>query len=204
VTSRLFTLPDDCVVYPAHDYRGLTASSILEEKRFNPRLGGDRSKSDFEGFMRNLGLAHPKQIEEAVPANKRCGQIPAAEQKLQPHWAPLHRSYAGIDEIEPEWLAAHRDEALILDVREPDEFTGALGHIEGAVLLPLGHLAAHLESIDRDRPVVAVCRSGGRSAQACVLLRKQGLERVANLPGGMLHWHDLGLPVVFSAPRGGN
>jgi len=196
VCSQLFTLPDDCVVYPAHDYRGLTASSIYEEKRFNPRLGGDRNEGDFEGFMKNLGLAHPKQIDQAVPANRVCGRIPAAEAQPADAWAPLRRTYAGIDEIDPEWVAAHRDAARVLDVREPDEFTGPMGHIEAAALVPLGQLAARLESIEDDRPIVTVCRSGGRSAQAFTLLRKAGFERVANLNGGMLRWHELGLPVT--------
>lgn len=196
ITSQLFTLPDDCVVYPAHDYRGLTASSIAEEKRFNPRIGGDRNESDFAGYMQNLGLAHPKKIDEAVPANKLCGRIPAAESALMQHWAPLHRTHAGVDEIDPEWVAAHRGSAEIIDVREADEYFGPFGHIEGATLLPLGQLAAQLESIDRDKPIVTVCRSGGRSAQALVLLKRAGVDQVANLSGGMIRWHQLGLPVT--------
>jgi sulfur dioxygenase len=196
VVEELFTLPDDCLVYPAHDYRGLTASSIGEEKRFNPRLGGKRNESDFEGFMRNLGLAHPNRIEEALPANEVCGRIPAAELPMTDNWAPLRRTHAGIDEIDPEWVASHRGAATIVDVREPSEFVGPYGHIEDATLIPLGQLLTEVESLDRTRPVVAVCRSGGRSAQACMLLQRAGLEQVANLTGGMIRWHELGLPVV--------
>jgi glyoxylase-like metal-dependent hydrolase (beta-lactamase superfamily II)/rhodanese-related sulfurtransferase len=195
VRSQLFTLPHDCIVYPAHDYRGLSASSIGEEKRFNPRLGGDRDESDFEGLMQNLGLAHPKQIEHAVPANRACGRIPAAEAALSSDWAPLHRTYAGIDEIDAEWVAAHHESARVIDVREADEFTGPLGHIEGASLIPLGQLAGRIDEIETDTPLVTVCRSGGRSAQAWVMLRRAGFERVVNLTGGMLAWHELGLPV---------
>ena len=195
VTKRLFSLPEDCSVYPAHDYRGLTSSSIYEEKRFNPRLGGQRNQGDFEGLMQNLGLAHPKQIDQAVPANRVCGRIPAAETPLDCDWAPLERTYAGIDEIEPETVATRGGDWQIVDVREPGEYTGPYGHIEGARLLPLGELAARLETIDRGRPVVTVCRSGGRSAQAWVLLKRAGFERVANLSGGMMRWHEFGLPV---------
>ena len=199
VVGELFTLPDDCVVYPAHDYRGLTSSSIYEEKRFNPRLGGDRNEADFEGFMKNLGLAHPKRIDEALPANQLCGRIQAAESSMNESWAPLQRTYAGIDEINPEWVAAHCDETLILDVREPDEYVGSLGHIEGAVLIPLAQLPAQVASIETEKPIVTVCRSGGRSAQAFVLLKRAGLDRVANLTGGMIHWHEFGLPVTHDA-----
>jgi glyoxylase-like metal-dependent hydrolase (beta-lactamase superfamily II) len=195
VRRELFSLPDECLVYPAHDYRGLTASSIGEERLHNPRLGGERNEGDFEGTMQNLGLAHPKQIEHAVPANLVCGRIPAATVPLGSDWAPLQRNYAGIDEIDPEWVATHGDEARVIDVREPEEFVGPLGHIAGAELLPMRELMGSLGAIPRDKPIVTVCRSGGRSAQAFVLLKRAGIERVANLAGGMLRWHENGLPV---------
>lgn len=110
-------------------------------------------------------------------------------------WAPLQRNSAGIDEVDPEWVATHGDEALLIDVREPDEFVGPLGHIAGAELLPLRELLGTLGAIPRDKPIVTVCRSGARSAQAFVLLKRAGVERVANLMGGMLRWHEYGLPV---------
>ena len=69
VREQIFTLPDECLLYPAHDYRGLTVTSVAEEKRFNPRLGGAIGLGDFTGHMANLKLAHPKQIDVAVPAN---------------------------------------------------------------------------------------------------------------------------------------
>lgn len=77
VTERLFTLPDETLVYPAHDYRGLTVSTIAEEKRFNPRFLG-RTRQQFIEFMDNLDLPDPKKIMEAVPANERCGNVASA------------------------------------------------------------------------------------------------------------------------------
>jgi sulfur dioxygenase len=74
VTQYLFTLPDDTWVYPAHDYRGQTVSTIGEEKRWNPRFV-DRTKPDFIEFMQNLNLPDPKKMMEAVPANQACGQV---------------------------------------------------------------------------------------------------------------------------------
>jgi len=71
VTSKLFTLPDAVKVYPAHDYRGQTVSTIGEEKRFNPRL--TLSREAFVAFMQELKLPHPKKMMEAVPANRHCG-----------------------------------------------------------------------------------------------------------------------------------
>ena len=74
VHQQIFTLPDDCLLYPAHDYRGLTVTSVREERRFNPRLGGEIGEADFAGYMKNLHLAHPKKIDVAVPANLKCGR----------------------------------------------------------------------------------------------------------------------------------
>eukprot|EP00565_Helicotheca_tamesis_P006857 CAMPEP_0185725776 /NCGR_PEP_ID=MMETSP1171-20130828/1945_1 /TAXON_ID=374046 /ORGANISM="Helicotheca tamensis, Strain CCMP826" /LENGTH=253 /DNA_ID=CAMNT_0028393983 /DNA_START=188 /DNA_END=949 /DNA_ORIENTATION=- len=78
VHSQLFSLPDDCVVYPAHDYKGRTSSKIGDEKANNPRLGGGKKKEEFVEIMNNLGLAYPKKIDVAVPANMRCG-VPDVE-----------------------------------------------------------------------------------------------------------------------------
>ena len=199
IHEQIFTLPDDCLLYPAHDYRGLTVTSVAEERRFNPRIGGEISLGDFTGYMKNLGLAHPKLMEIAVPANLRCGrpESPEAggEAEADPDWAPLRYSFAGVWEIDPHGLEEHAGGVQILDVREPGEFTGPLGHIPGAVLIPLGELAKRSAELSCERPIVAVCRAGGRSAQATVILQKAGFQEVANLTGGMLRWRAEGHPV---------
>jgi glyoxylase-like metal-dependent hydrolase (beta-lactamase superfamily II)/rhodanese-related sulfurtransferase len=196
VHTQIFTLPEACLLYPAHDYRGLTVTSVGEERRFNPRLGGEISETDFAGYMDNLHLPHPKQIDVAVPANQRCGQ-PANEAAAltTQNWAPLTYTFAGIWELAPQALEEAGPQVQIVDVREPEEFTGALGHIRGAKLIPLGQLAQRTGELDRSRPVVSVCRAGGRSAQAVVILQKAGLDKVANLAGGMLRWRANGHPV---------
>ncbi len=74
VHEKLFTLPDETFVYPAHDYRGFTVSTIGEEKRLNPRLGGAMTLESFVTLMKNLDLPPPGKIHEAVPANRACGQ----------------------------------------------------------------------------------------------------------------------------------
>lgn len=71
VHKKLFTLPQDYTVYPAHDYNGRTCSTIFEEKKFNPRL--TKSKDEFMNIMANLNLAYPKLIDLAVPRNLNCG-----------------------------------------------------------------------------------------------------------------------------------
>jgi len=197
VHERIFSLPGGCLLYPGHDYRGNTVTTVAEERAFNPRLGGQLSESDFVGYMQNLGLPHPKQIDVAVPANRRCGYSDAAAAaQAAPGWAPLAFTYAGFWEVAAPWVEEHLGAVQVVDVREPEEFTGPLGHIAGARLLPLGQLGAGLGALDRERPVVTVCRAGGRSAQAAQLLQKAGFARVANLAGGMLRWHAQGLPVV--------
>jgi glyoxylase-like metal-dependent hydrolase (beta-lactamase superfamily II)/rhodanese-related sulfurtransferase len=196
VHDRIFALPDECLVYPGHDYRGSTMTSVGEEKLYNPRLGGDIGLDDFRGYMDNLGLAHPNKIDIAVPANLRCGEPDNPEAAAAgPDWAPLTFTYAGFWELQPAWLEEHRKQVQIVDVREPDEFTGILGHVEGARLMPLGKLHDCMASLDKDRPVVTVCRSGARSAQAALMLEKGGFGRVANLAGGMLRWRSQRLPV---------
>jgi len=187
VREQIFTLPDHCLVYPGHDYRGLTVTSVGEEKLYNPRLAESVGESDFVGYMSNLGLPHPKQMDIALPANLKCGK-PEKTTTLDPDWAPLTYTFGGIWEVQPHWLEEHLREVQIVDVREPDEFDGALGHVPGARLIPLAALTARVAELSIAQPTVVVCRSGARSAQATALLGKCGFEKVANLSGGMLRW----------------
>jgi sulfur dioxygenase len=196
VHSQIFSLPDDCLIYPGHDYKGLTVTSVGEERMFNPRLGGQILCEDFAGYMSHLGLAHPKLMDIAVPANLRCGepedgQAPA----LTPDWAPLTYTFAGIWEIQPHWLEENADLVQIVDVRTDEEFNGPLGHIRGAELFPLSDLEERIGALSADKPVVMVCRSGARSAQATMKLAKAGAKNVANLAGGMLRWRAQRYPV---------
>ncbi len=197
VHSQIFTLPDSCLIYPGHDYRGLTATSVAEERQFNPRLGGALSENDFAGYMNNLGLAHPKQMEIAVPANLKCGRPDETQRHdSESDWAPLNYTFAGIWEIQPQWVEEHLRDVQILDVREQEEFDGPLGHIPGAKLIPLGRLGKQLDKIAKGQPIVTVCRAGGRSARASLMLQQAGFSNVANLAGGILRWRAQNLTVV--------
>src|SRR5437588_618946 len=200
IHEQIFTLPDDCLLYPAHDYRGLTVTSVAEERRFNPRIGGEIGIGDFTGYMKNLRLAHPKLLDIAVPANLRCGQpeIDAAAESTSPAdpgWATLRYSFAGVWEIDPLGLEEHTAAVQVLDVREPEEFTGPLGHIRDAILIPLGDLAKRAGELSRDRPIVAVCRAGRRPAPATNIRHAAGFKDVLNPTGGMLRWRAEGHPV---------
>jgi len=77
ITTQLFPLPDETLVFPGHDYNGRWVSSIAQERRSNPRLGGT-TEAEFIEIMDNLNLPEPKHIHEAVPTNQRCGRSEAA------------------------------------------------------------------------------------------------------------------------------
>ena len=194
IREQLFTLGDGCAVYPAHDYEGRTSSTIGEEKTCNPRIGGGACEEDFVGYMKNLGLPHPKQLAVAVPANMRAGRPEGGDAPVAPPWGPVVTTYAGLQEIEPEWVARERSAVHVLDVRSAAEFDGELGHIEGAQLIPLDELRARVSEVTADKPVIVVCQTGRRAGMGTLILGKAGLTRVANLAGGMVRWRDLGLP----------
>ncbi len=198
ITEQIFSLPDHCVIFPGHDYNGRTMSSVAEERAHNPRIGGRADERDFVGFMENLNLPHPKQIAVAVPANLRCGKPQDEKVPRAAEWGPVRRSYAGLLEIDPQWVAEHLGEVHVLDVRQREELDDRLGRIAESQFIPLNDLKDRLAEIPKDKPVIPVCHAGMRSAQATVILRDAGFPRVANLYGGMLLWHEMGLPVLRS------
>lgn len=200
ITQQLFSLPDECLVYPGHDYSGRTLSCIGEERAHNPRIGGQADERDFVGFMENLHLPHPKQLAVALPANLRSGRPEDGKLPLLADWGPVRQTYAGLLEIEPEWVSEHLDDVLLLDVRLPEEMDERLGRIKGVQLLPLNELKDRMDALPKDRPVITVCHAGMRSGQATVILKQGGFSRLANMRGGMLMWQQLGLPVERRSP----
>ena len=192
ITQKLFALADDTLIFPAHDYRGHSHSTIGEEKRSNPRLAGHTRQAYVE-LMNNLGLPLPEKIQEALQANLSAIEDGSVQ------FPPL----AKLSEVRQLTPAAvqnrlvHGPAPLLLDVREPDEFVGELGHIRGSHLIPLKELAARAAELAEHThsDVVTICRSGVRSTTAAALLAGLGFDHVANLKGGMLDWNDAGLPV---------
>jgi rhodanese-related sulfurtransferase len=91
--------------------------------------------------------------------------------------------------------------ALIVDVREPNEY--AQLRAKGAVLLPLGRLNNRVKDLPRDRELLLMCRTGARSANATKFLQAQGFENVTNVNGGMVAWHNAGLPSSSGQPEAG-
>lgn len=102
---------------------------------------------------------------------------------------------AGHRDVHPAAVTLPPVEVRIIDVREPHEFVGELGHVPGSTLVPLGALMAQAVGWPKDVEYLLVCRSGGRSAQASMALTRAGFGRVMNLVGGMLAWNQAGLSV---------
>lgn len=102
--------------------------------------------------------------------------------------------------MDPKLTYERLHELQILDVREPFEWE--MGHIEGAQHIPMGEIASRLDDIAHDKSLVAVCRSGSRSAEVTGMLRDKGFE-IENLDGGLKAWAEAGLPVVSSKGEAG-
>ena len=124
VHDKIFTLDDDTKIYPGHDYKGRTMSTVGEEKALNPRLGGGKTEDQFVEIMANLKLAYPKKIDEAVPANLKCGlpegRVPQDARDVV--WAPMKRSATGVPEVTAAWVkeTMTRGDYRLIDVREAD------------------------------------------------------------------------------------
>ena len=192
ITKKLFRLPDTTLVFPAHDYRGHTQSTIGEEKRTNPRVAG-HSRAAYIDLMNNLGLPLPDKIQEALQANQSAIEdesvhFPSLSQVNQVRQLTPR-------EVTTRLTAAHPP--LVLDVRESDEFSGELGHIPGSTLVPLRELSERATELApyKDKDVIVVCRAGVRSATAAAILTSLGFEHVWNLKGGMLEWDEAHLAV---------
>ena len=96
VRDKLFTLPGEQLVYPAHDYQGRRVSSIAQEKQRNPRLGQDKGLEEFRQIMAGLNLPYPKFIDHAVPGNRQCGVCPPdLPQELQKYCGEMAHSPQG-------------------------------------------------------------------------------------------------------------
>ncbi|MCB9587494.1 MAG: MBL fold metallo-hydrolase [Polyangiaceae bacterium] len=183
ITGVLFELPADTQVFPGHDYRGHATSTIAEERSHNPRVAG-RTREQFIELMNNLQLAKPRRIDEAIRANRVCGNTSAP-------FASLPKAPTGYFQLQADEFVQAVPDARLIDVREPAEFEGDLGHVQNAELVPLSTVARAAKDWSRDQPLLMICRSGRRSAMAAEQLLGMGFEQVANLEGGMLAYHHV-------------
>ena len=205
ITQRLFTLPDDTIVYPGHDYKGRWISNIAQERTSNSRIAG-KTKAEFLDIMENLNLPKPKLIDMAVPANRYCGideelANQAAEQRVEgsdpKRQTPsmediINQAIQNITEIDP--LKAKEiisnSSVTIVDVREEHEFNA--GFIEEAILLPRGVLEFKIHTIpelsDKSAAIIVYCHSGKRAALSADTLQNMGYTNVLSIAGGYEAW----------------
>ncbi len=205
--GKLMPLAGKTLVFPAHDYRGKTHSVLAEERRSNPYLQ-KRTREEYVEWLRNRAQPTPDWMLEVLKANLACAQDPRVA------WVPVDSPACdaipgaglGVNEesvptksidVLREQLRSRSGRPVVVDVREPDEYNGELGHIDDSLLLPLGQLASRLDDLEpyRDRDIVTVCQSGNRSVSGASILTKAGFSHVSSLEGGMMSWNERGLPI---------
>lgn len=188
--GKLLKLDSALKVYPAHDYKGRSSTTIAEELANNPRLQ-KRERTEFTEMMRQLNLTAPDHLTEALRANlsgaKTVTQLLAEASAMVPFMAP--------QELKAR-LDADAHDLLVLDVREKDSYDS--GHIPSAKHLPRGQLELRVnkELPDPTLRIVACCELGAMiSTLAVATLRQLGFSRAAALDGGMKAWRASGYPV---------
>ncbi|WP_269724250.1 MBL fold metallo-hydrolase [Nitrosococcus watsonii] len=200
ITQKLFTLPGETIVYPGHDYNGRWVSSIEQERTRNGRLAG-KTRSEFIEIMNNLNLPKPQRIDEAVPANRRCGlteeeirqdTMMMGEKRVSTPQDLVQEARKQVREIDVATVKQRLGDGktAIIDVREPEEF--AAGHLPGAINVPRGVLEFRLgntaELADPNVPIMLYCQTGGRAALAAWSLKCLGYTDAVLIAGGYDAW----------------
>ncbi|MBN1984503.1 MAG: MBL fold metallo-hydrolase [Chitinivibrionales bacterium] len=195
----ILSLPEELMVYPAHDYRSRTPSNLKQQKKTNPHLK-PRSKQEFVNYLEELKLGPADWMKDVLKANYACAQSPNAA------WIPtdspacevkgtmtLGANEVAVGSIPPSVLAQKlrsKQPPVLLDVREKNELSGPLGALEGIVHIPISQLSHRIDELNRhkDREIITVCKSGGRAHTAAQILTAAGFRSVTVLAGGMIAW----------------
>jgi glyoxylase-like metal-dependent hydrolase (beta-lactamase superfamily II)/rhodanese-related sulfurtransferase len=191
IFNKLLRLPDETLVFPAHDYKGETVSTIGEEKTFNPRLTV-KSVDEYVALMDSLNLPNPKMMDVAVPANMRVGY--AQEAIAQRGWAVSAQEAMKL---------VGRPEVALVDLRENNE-REKHGVIAGSLHAPYPDLAAHVRrggmlhelASATGKRVVFYCAFGERSAMAVQAAQDEGLSSACHIQGGIDAWKKASGPLV--------
>jgi glyoxylase-like metal-dependent hydrolase (beta-lactamase superfamily II)/rhodanese-related sulfurtransferase len=189
IFNRLLKLPDATLVYPAHDYKGDTVSTIGEERRYNPRLQV-KSIDEYVDLMNNLHLPDPKMMDVAIPANMKVGL--AQDDIARRGWS--------VSAAEAMELSGRPDIAFV-DLRERQE-RERHGEIPGSLHAPYPELQDNLRTggvlheLAKRQRLVLYCAFGERSAMAVQAAKDAGLTNVSHIHGGLAAWlHERG-PLV--------
>ena len=189
--GKLLRLPDETMVFPAHDYKGDTVSTIGEEKRHNPRLQV-KSADDYAALMASLHLPNPKMMDVAVPSNMKVG---LAQQEIARRGWALNAAGA--------LALVGRPDAVFIDLREKSE-REKYGSIPGALHAPYGDLQdnirpggmLHALAEDSRKRIVFYCAFGERSAMAVQAAQDAGLSSALHVEGGIDAWKKAGGTLV--------
>ncbi len=187
IFNKLLKLPDETLVYPAHDYKGDTVSTIGEERAHNPRLQV-RSVDEYVEIMNSLNLPNPKMMDVAVPANLHIGM---AQDEIDARGWSITCDEANV--------IAGRDEIVLIDLRDRSE-RQRHGVIPGSVHAPYQDLAdnvgpgglLHTLAAASRRRLVFYCAYGERSAMAVKAAQEAGIANVCHLKGGIDAWKKAG------------
>ncbi len=191
IFGRLLTLPEETLVFPAHDYKGDTVSTIGEEKRYNPRLQV-KSADEYVALMAGLNLPNPKMMDVAVPANMRIGL--AQEELARRGWSVTAREAVAL---------VGRSDIVLVDLREPEE-RKRHGGIAGSLSVPYAELeenigtggVLHELAVTTGKSILFFCAFGERSAMAVQVARDAGLGAARHIQGGLDAWCKAAGPIV--------
>jgi rhodanese-related sulfurtransferase len=190
IFGRLLHLPDETLVYPAHDYKGDTVSTIGEERRCNPRLQV-KSVDEYVELMHNLKLANPKMMDVAVPANMKVGLH--QEEIARRGWART---------VEEVIALVGQPEVVLIDLRERSE-RERHGAIPGSLHVPYPTLeestgpggTLHALATSTGKRLLFYCAFGERSAMAVQAAQDAGLSCACHMQGGLAAWKAAGGPL---------
>lgn len=191
IFDRLLRLPDETLVYPGHDYKGDTVSTIAEERRYNPRLQVS-GLDEYVNLMNNLNLPNPKFMDVAVPANMKIGL--SQEQTAARGWS-----------LDAAHLVEHLQDnrILLVDLRD-DEERAQHGVLPGCLHVPYAQVEASVREggilhglcESAPRQVIFYCAYGERSAMAVQMAQEAGFDNARHLDGGLSAWKASGYGMV--------
>ena len=179
IFNKILKLPEQMLVYPAHDYKGDTVSTIKEEKKFNPRLQV-KSKQEYIDIMNNLNLPDPKMMDVSVPSNLNLG-IDINRQKITNGLL----AYEFKNELNIETC-------LLIDLRERNEIEKA-GKIKNSKHVPFNKVSNFFEKNTnkiKNKKILLYCAVGHRSTLAVQISRSYNLNNCYHLVGGLKKWKE--------------